>query len=145
MKKAYELDPYDLSMAAAYGYGQIMAGDYIHGTPVVARAVGASSARPSWWDYTLFLGNYMLDKPAAGDAVDSLGTTKRPHYIAARLLAARIRGDLELAGKLKADLIEKHKKFATNPRATYEKAEYPKEMTDKLVDGLSKAGLIPES
>ncbi|HEY5818642.1 MAG TPA: hypothetical protein VIU14_09635 [Mesorhizobium sp.] len=145
MKKAYELDPYDLSMAAAYGYAQIMAGDYAHGTPVMSRAVSASSARPSWWDYSLFLGNYMLGLPEAGDAVDSLGTTKRPHYIAARLLAARVRGDLDLAGKLKADLIEKHKNFAANPRETYEKAGYPKEMADKLVDGLLKAGLIPES
>jgi len=145
MKKAYELDPYDLSMAAAYGYAQIMAGDYVHGTPVMSRAVSASSARPSWWDYTLFLGNYMLDRPEAGDAVESLRTKTRPHYVAARLLAARLRGDLELAGKLKADLIEKHKTFAANPRATYEKGDYPKDMIDKLVEGLFKAGLNPGS
>ena len=35
MRKAYELNPYDLSMAAAYGYGLIFAGKYAEGTPIL--------------------------------------------------------------------------------------------------------------
>ncbi len=61
MKKAYELGRFDLSMAAAYGYALIMSGKYVDGSPILEHAVNASSARPSWWDYGLFLGEYMLD------------------------------------------------------------------------------------
>ncbi|WP_287280528.1 hypothetical protein, partial [Mesorhizobium sp.] len=38
MRKAYELNPYDLSMAAAYAYGLIFAGRYREGTPTLAHA-----------------------------------------------------------------------------------------------------------
>ena len=64
MKKAYDLSHFDLSMAAAYGYALVMAGNYVEGSPVMLRAVSASSARPTWWDYGLFLGEYMLDNAA---------------------------------------------------------------------------------
>lgn len=60
MRKAYELNTYDLSMAAAYGYALIYSGDYATGSPIMERAVEASSSHPSWWDYSLFLGKFML-------------------------------------------------------------------------------------
>ena len=56
MRKAYELNPYDLGMAAAYGYGLIFSGKYSEGTPIMAHAVETFSAHPSWWDYGLFVG-----------------------------------------------------------------------------------------
>jgi tetratricopeptide (TPR) repeat protein len=55
MRKAYELNTYDLSMAASYGYALVFAGDYREGAAILERAVDASSAHPTWWDYSLFL------------------------------------------------------------------------------------------
>ena len=142
MKKASELGHHDLSMSAAYGYALIMAGKYAEGTPVMQRAVEASSARPSWWDYTLFLGQLMLDnKQGAIEASDALGSSKRAHYMAARLLAAKWRGDPAGAEKLLATIVAAHKKFADDPRAAYKAAGLPADLVDKLAISLAEAGL----
>ena len=61
MRKAYELNTYDLSMAASYGYALVFSGDYREGASILQRAVDASSAHPTWWDYGLFLAEFMLD------------------------------------------------------------------------------------
>ncbi|MGE0280605.1 MAG: tetratricopeptide repeat protein [Rhizobiaceae bacterium] len=146
MKKAYELGRFDLSMAAAYGYALILAGRYVDGSPVLEHAVDTSSARPSWWDYGLFLGEYMLDRnDVAADATDALTTSKRSHYIAARLIAAKLRNDETSREQLLSDLVQNYKKFAANPRAAYEKAGYPADLVEKLLQGLRSAGLAGES
>lgn len=145
-KKAYELGRYDMNMAAAYGYALIMTGDYPEGTRVMEEAVTDSSARPSWWDYTLFLGATMTgNAELAGEASDSLTATRRPHYLAARFIVATQRGNATAANQLRAELTEKHKKFVADPRAFYEKADYPADMVDRLVDGLREAGLAAQS
>lgn len=145
-RKAYELGRYDLSMAAAYGYALVMTGDYVEGTRVMTEAVTNSSARPSWWDYTLFLGATMTgDAALAAEASDSLTATRRPHYLAARFIVAVKRGDTAAASQLRAELIEKHKTFVADPRAFYKKADYPPDMVDKLVEGLRSAGLAVQS
>lgn len=145
-KKSYELGRYDMNMAAAYGYALIMTGDYAEGTRILSAAVANTSARPSWWDYTLFLGATMTgDTKLAGDASDSLTATRHPHYLAARLLAAQSRNEADTVLRLRTTLIAKHKSFVTDPRAFYVKADYPSAMIDKLVDGLRNAGLVPQT
>lgn len=115
-KKAYELGRFDLSMAAAYAYALIMSGNYKDGSPVMSRAVNAASARPTWWDYMLFLSEYSQGKDAeAIAAADGLGAAKRPHYLAARLLAARMKGDNATGDRLLADIQTGHPSFASNP------------------------------
>jgi tetratricopeptide (TPR) repeat protein len=142
MEKAYRLGRYDFNMAAAYGYALIMSGNYDDGTPVIYSAVTNSSARPSWWDYTLFLGAMMTGQLGlAADATDSLTATRRPHYLAARLLAASHRDQEEDVNRLRAELAEKHKKFVTDPRGYYERADYPADMIERLVNALREAGL----
>ncbi|TIV67225.1 MAG: hypothetical protein E5V86_05665, partial [Mesorhizobium sp.] len=89
-RKAYELNPYDLGMAAAYGYGLIFAGKYDEGTPILGHAVEAFSGHPTWWDYGLFVGAFMQgDMKKAAIASESLRTTaSKSHYLAARLIGA---------------------------------------------------------
>ncbi|TIY04225.1 MAG: hypothetical protein E5V16_24080, partial [Mesorhizobium sp.] len=84
MHKAYELNPYDLSMAAAYAYGLIFAGRYREGTPILAHAAETSSAHPTWWDYGLFVGQFMAgDMNKAALASDALqATPTKSHYLA---------------------------------------------------------------
>ena len=57
MRKAYELNTYDLSMAASYGYALVFATDYPKGAAILQRAVDASSGHPTWWDYSLFMAD----------------------------------------------------------------------------------------
>ncbi len=143
MRKAYELNTYDLSMAAAYGYGLIFAGDYAQGTPIMARAVDGSSSRPSWWDFGLFLGQFMLgNKKMAANAAESLKpASPRSHYLAARLIAADYMKDTGTRDQLIATLSEKYPRFVANPRRVFEQREYPPDMVEKLVEALRAAGL----
>ena len=118
MRKAYELNTYDLSMAASYGYALVFAGDYREGASILQRAVDASSAHPTWWDYGLFLAEFMLDDmDKASRAADALLMPKKSHYLAARLIVAQSRGDRERAGALAAELGGTYPKFAADPRA----------------------------
>lgn len=143
MRKAYELNTYDLSMAAAYGYGLIFAGRYDQGTPIMARAVEASSAHPTWWDFGLFLGAFMEgDTRRATRAASALMTTEaKSHYLAARLITAKATGDEK--GRLAAlsELATNFPKFAANPRKAFTERNYPADLTDRLVAALRDAGL----
>jgi tetratricopeptide (TPR) repeat protein len=142
MRKAYELNTYDLSMAAAYGYALIFSGNYTEGAPIMERAVEASSAHPSWWDYGLFLARFMLNDTARSErAAEALVTAKRGHYIAARAIAADCTGKPALAKQLLDELVVEFPEFANNPRAYFVDGKYPPEMTEKLVDALRRAGL----
>lgn len=142
MQKAYELNTFDLSMAAAYAYALIFSGDYVNGVPVMRRAVELSSAHPSWWDFGLFLGQYMLnDKSGAARAVDALATTKRPQYLAARLVVAFEAGDSAASRQLADEIAANYASFAADPRATFVKAKYPADFTERFVADLRAAGL----
>ena len=142
MKKAYQLNTFDLSMAAAYAYALIFSGNYVDGVPVMKRAVELSSAHPSWWDYGLFLGQYMLgNKAGAAQAVDALATAKRPHYLAARLVVALDAGDKATAQVLVDQITSNYAKFAEDPRSTFVNGKYPADFIDKFVSELRAAGL----
>lgn len=143
MRKAYDLNPYDLAMAAAYGYGLIFTGRYAEGTPILAHAVDASSGHPTWWDFGLFAGELMLgDANKAAIASSALRTTAtKSHYLAARLIGARISGQDGQARKLIDELSTKFPRFAVNPRATFIDRKYPADLTERLVGALRAAGL----
>ena len=142
-RKAYELNTYDLTMAAAYGYGLIFAGQYEEGTPIMARAVEATSAHPPWWDFGLFLGEFMLgDMKEAVRATAALNpTARKSHYLAARLIAADQMGDLRSKKERLNELLTDFPKFAADPRKTFEQRKYPADLTDRLVEALRAAGL----
>ena len=143
MRKAYELNTYDLSMAAAYGYGLIFAGRYSEGTPIMARAVEASSAHPTWWDFGLFLGAFMQGDPnRAARAASALTTTAaKSHYLAARLISAKSTGDDKARRDVLNELITDFPRFAADPRKTFAERNYPPDLTDRLVAALRDAGL----
>ncbi|RWD52100.1 MAG: hypothetical protein EOS23_11310 [Mesorhizobium sp.] len=143
MHKAYELNPYDLSMAAAYAYGLIFAGRYREGTPILAHAAETSSAHPTWWDYGLFVGQFMAgDMNKAALASDALqATPTKSHYLAARLIGAKAAGRNQLAHELADEMTVKFPKFAADPRATFIERRYPADLIDRLVEALRAAGL----
>jgi tetratricopeptide (TPR) repeat protein len=142
MRKAYELNTYDLSMAASYGYALVFSGDYSQGAAILERAVESSSSHPTWWDYSLFLARFMLnDMDAASRASDPLVSPRKSHYLAARLIVAHWRGDERSAGSLATELVATYPKFATDPATVLRDAKYPADLTGKLVDALKTAGL----
>ncbi|MER9938676.1 hypothetical protein [Mesorhizobium sp. M0088] len=143
MRKAYELNPYDLGMAAAYGYGLIFAGRYAEGTPILDHAVETFSGHPTWWDYGLFVGEFMLgDMNKAVAASMALRTTAtKSHYLAARLIGAKAAGQDHLVSTLLKQLTTEFPKFAADPRATFVERKYPADLTDRLVQALRAAGL----
>jgi tetratricopeptide (TPR) repeat protein len=143
MRKAYELNTYDLSMAAAYGYGLIFAGRYGEGTPIMARAVEASSAHPTWWDFGLFLGAFMQGDPnRAARAASALTTTAaKSHYLAARLISAKATGNDKARQTVLNELVTDFPKFAADPRKAFAERKYPADLTDRLVAALRGAGL----
>ncbi|MER8709182.1 hypothetical protein NKH49_27180 [Mesorhizobium sp. M1088] len=143
MRKAYELNPYDLAMAAAYGYGLVFAGKYSEGAPILAHAVDIASAHPTWWDYGLFAGEFMMgDMNRATLASDGLRTTEmKSHYLAARLIGAKAAGREKLASRLLQELTTKFPKFAADPRTTFVERRYPADLTNRLVEALRAAGL----
>ncbi|TIS88000.1 hypothetical protein [Mesorhizobium sp.] len=143
MRKAYELNPYDLGMAAAYGYGLIFAGKYSEGTPILAHAADTASGHPTWWDFGLFVGEFMLgDMNKASIASEALRTTAtKSHYLAARLIGAKAAGRDQLARKLVDELTAKFPKFAADPRATFVERRYPADLTERMVQALRAAGL----
>ncbi|WP_047146019.1 hypothetical protein [Aquamicrobium sp. LC103] len=141
-RKAYELNTYDLSMAAAYASGLIFSGEYQQGMPIMQRAVTAASAHPTWWDYSLFLAKFMLsDYEGAADAVSLLATTRRAHYLAAQLIVADALGKKEEAAVLLEDITANYPRFSADPAGYFERGKYPQDLIRKLVDALRQAGL----
>jgi hypothetical protein len=105
--------------------------------------VDASSGHPTWWDFGLFAGELMLgDTNKAAIASSALRTTAtKSHYLAARLIGARISGQDGQARKLIDELSTKFPRFAVNPRATFIDRKYPADLTERLVGALRAAGL----
>jgi Tfp pilus assembly protein PilF len=147
MHKAYQLNPYDLGMAAAYGYSLIFAGQYGEGTPILARAVEATSAHPTWWDFGLFAGKFMQgDMAGAKKASDALMTTSpKSHYLAARIISAKTFGDDAQLRQLKDTLTRQFPRFVANPRKVFIERNYPADLTGRLIDALRDAGIINAS
>jgi hypothetical protein len=105
--------------------------------------VDASSAHPPWWDFGLFLGEFMLgDMKEAARATAALNpTSKKSHYVAARLIAADKMGDARAKAERLNELLTDFPKFAADPRTTFEQRKYPPDLTDRLVEALRTAGL----
>lgn len=146
VRKAYELNPYDLSMAASYAYALVFSGNYREGAPILERAVRASSAHPGWWDYALFLAMFMLgEKEKAANATLALAPTQRAHYLAARMIVAHQAGDIAKADELRSMIVERYPLFAADPRSFFTRAQYPKDLTDKFIEAIVAAGLVSAS
>jgi hypothetical protein len=142
MRKAYELNAFDLSGAAAYGYALVFSGMYSDGAVVLQRAVDASNVHPSWWDYCLFLAQFMLgDMDKASEATSALSMLKKSHYLAARLVTAHARGGERRADALVTELVASYPQFAADPGTAFRSANYPPDLAAKLIEALRIAGI----
>jgi len=85
------------------------------------------------------------NKDRASTATDALVSTKKAHYLAARLIAAANAGNAELARSLAKEIVNDFPDFATDPRLAFEKANYPADLVDKLATTLRASGLANPS
>lgn len=145
-RKALDLNPGDLSLAASYGYALVFTGsDYAEGAKVLNGAIKASSAHPSWWEFALFLAEFMNgNDEGAFSMVHAFLESKRAPYRAVRIIAADHQGNREQVQALIADIKADSPNFASDPEAYFRRALYPEDMTRKLVDALVKAGLTAD-
>lgn len=146
MRKAYDLNVFDLGMAASYAYTLIFAGRYELGAPLMAHAVETASAHATWWDYGLFLGYFMLDDMvSASRAASALTSGDRVHYLAARAIVAHADGLVAQRDELLARLTAANAVFVADPEGYFRRANYPDEMAARLVRALREAGLSSAS
>ena len=141
-KRAYELNTFDLGMAASYGYALIFNGAYPDGSAILGRAVNAASAHPTWWDYGLFLGLFMTgDMRGAANAAAALASSDRAHYLAVQLIVADHLQRGDEVQRLLVKLQTEHQSFTSDPMAFFNRGDYPEDMAIKLVEALGRAGL----
>ncbi|MEO3385127.1 hypothetical protein AAFN84_02470 [Mesorhizobium sp. CAU 1741] len=145
-RKAYELNTFDMGMAASYGYAQVFAGDYDAGVPILKRAVTAASSHPTWWDYGLALGRFMQDDmQAASNAAAALASSDRAHYLALRLVTADAMDRTDDVAALRDRITTEHPDFVADLDAFYRRGTYPPAMAERLVNALRRAGLVGAS
>lgn len=145
-RKAYELNMFDLSVAASYGYELIFDGLYDEGTPILKRAVQAASAHPPWWDYGLALGNLMRDElRESANAVAALSASPRAHYRALRLVVAQELGLDKEAESLLDQMRRGNKNFVADPLGFFQRGQYPADLTERLMKSLTQAVLVDAS
>jgi hypothetical protein len=140
--KAYELNTFDINTAAAYGYSLVLYGKYGDGAKVLQRAADVLCVHPPWWDFTLFLAEFMVgDVDKAARAARVLATAKKPEYLAASLIAAHSRGDERRADALAAEIADSFPDFANDPGRNLRKENYPTDLIDRFIEALRRAGV----
>ncbi|GHC65454.1 tetratricopeptide repeat protein [Limoniibacter endophyticus] len=140
MKRAYELNIFDLSMAAAYGYSLINSGKYEEGKKLLGRSLIYSSAHPAWWEYSYFVGSFMTgDWTDAYNVSQLMKTSDRPRHIAAVIIMAHRNGDEEMVRRYlrKLETVEPH--AIQNPELLFAPDDTRRE-TALLVEALREAG-----
>lgn len=142
MRKAHQLNSYDLGMAANFGHALVSAGQFQEAERIIVRAVEGSSAHPAWWDYSLFVAAFMNDHFAvAMRASEALTTKGRPHYLAARIIAAHCAGKTDLAATLRDQFVAEYPELAADPKRIFRDRHRSPEVLDKLVGALAAAGV----
>ena len=80
------------------------AGDYREGASILQRAVDASSAHPTWWDYGLFLAEFMLGDMDKARGPPMRCSCPRNRTILPRASSSRSRAATVSRGALAAEL-----------------------------------------
>lgn len=140
--QAVELNPHDLTLSASAGYNLVFAGEFAKGGTLLARSVRSIPVHPQWWDYALFAGHLANGADdEAFKAADALAGSARTLYLAAQLVAAQGRGQMEQVKTIAETIRVKSPKFADDPLASFVKFQYPPELAKRLASELAKAGL----
>lgn len=141
--RANELNPNDTSVAASYGYGLVLSGEYAKAIPIFKDAIDASTRHPSWWDFYYSLALLMEERfDEAGEAIIPMGLSKRSLlYSMLNAVIAFRQGNRHRSAFLVRSLRERYPKFAADPMGNFEKRHFPKDLINNLVEALEESGL----
>jgi len=140
--KAMALNRYDLTTVAEYGGRLIMRGEVDRGMAMLRRAGETDGVRPSWQNFYLFLGSYLVaDVKEAAFHAEQITAEDYPLGLVARAIAANLTGDKDRARRLIARLIELNGAWRTDARGELQRVNLKPEIVDRLVRDLAAAGL----
>lgn len=144
--RAYELNPYDTSIAASYGYGAVLNGDFEAAVQAFAAATEATTRHPTWWDFYYSVSLLMTDRvEQARMAAEPLaGRDKNLFYAILNAALAFESGNDHLAAKTVRQIQERFPEFAENPEGRFAERNLPQALVDRLVGNLRAIGLERE-
>src|SRR5215472_15179808 len=140
--KAMALNRYDLLTVAEYGGRLIMTGEVGRGKAMLRRTGDAGGVRPSWHEFYLFLGSYVLgDAKEAAFHAEQIIADRYPLGLLAQAIAASDAGNQAQAQQALDRLLELQPAWRTDARRLLEVTIYKPEIVDLLLRGLARAGL----
>ncbi len=142
-ERAYELNPFDTSVAASNGYGLVLAGKFEQAIPVLHAAIEASTRHPTWWDFYYSLALLMEERIAdAKRAAEPLAASeKNLFYLVLNAVIAFESGNKHLAAKTVRAIQERFPEFSTNPESRIAERHLPEELSQRLIAALRSSGL----
>ncbi len=143
-ERTIELNPMDGSAVAAMGHWIAYAGDWERGFAIAEPASALNPNHAGWHRFLPFYNAYRKgDYRGAHDAALRVNMPGFHSAVAARAAALGQLGELEAANKAVKDLLDLKADFGAMAREEYGKW-FDAELTERLVDGLRKAGLAVE-
>ncbi len=103
-----------------YGYTLILAANYADGRPVIEHAIELSPAHPSWWDYGLFLGSFMLATSTVPPLLPNPWQRRNARITSRRgFIVADLTGKRDAVVPLLKELMREFPKFAADPTSHF--------------------------
>jgi hypothetical protein len=141
--RAYELNPYDTSVAASYGYGLVLSGDYRKVVNVLGAAVSASTRHPTWWDFyysvALLMENRVGEAKSAAEPLAASG--RNLFYSILNAALALESGNRRQSAMMVREITERFPKFVDNPELKFSRRYLPDDLAQRLISDLRQSGL----
>ncbi len=139
-RAAVDLNPSDAEIVAGFASRLNHQGHHAEALALLTHAEQLQPVAANWRHYAFFLAYYGLDQlEQAAAHTDPLFASQNPLYVAARIIAHRIRGQEEQARLLTSTLEILEVGFHQDPRAMYERRRYHPALIDRLVSDLMAA------
>ncbi|MFZ1813566.1 MAG: hypothetical protein WBO55_04200 [Rhizobiaceae bacterium] len=141
-KSAFENNPYNLELEAAYGQALVFgAGDFEAAVPLLQRAVDLDARFKPAWVYSLVSGLIMEGEwEQAHKYCGLIAASPASHYLAMRAVVAHTVGNAVESEQLLERLAGMGDAYAMNPAQFYEENDYPEDLAQRLLTGLREAG-----
>ncbi|MEM1377987.1 MAG: tetratricopeptide repeat protein [Pseudomonadota bacterium] len=141
-QRAYDLNPFDLSLVASYGFALYQADECAQAVGFLDQATGSVIGHPSWWDYTKFLCAFDVnDRETMAAAAIGLARFDRSYYVAARAISAHLNGDFRLQETLIERLSQMNTGLTRDPFSYYDRF-LPERLATRMADALVAAGFV---
>ncbi|MFI5015829.1 MAG: hypothetical protein ACHQAY_26125 [Hyphomicrobiales bacterium] len=142
-ERAMALNPYDTNVVADYGSRLVAIGQVDKGMAMLSEAAAHSVARPSWFEFYMFLGTYLAgDLAAASRHASLIASDGSPLGLIARAVIAGLGGERDKARQAIDRLVALNPAWRTEPRRQLAKFFPAAEVQDRLLRDLEAAGLV---